>query len=287
MLIIRIICIIGLLFSIACNPKTRETENTSPAGQSETNIDKTKIKAFWDAYRTAQDYRNEGSFSEAREYYLKALEIDPDHEDALFNLGNVCYELGKYPESESAWKKLIKVNYQNTRAHFQLGNLYLRMEIPEYFDLEKAEQEFQSAAKLNIVITGPMLHLGQIELIRNQVDSAKFYFQSITSTNAKGVEAYFHLGYLHWKSGNEAKAIENFSKAVKVSDPEKAIKGVLSEGDTKGGKSLTRPINESLFADFLINLNEIDSANIKQEMILHYQKQDKYLKQIRENVIQN
>ncbi len=269
--------LLGLvIISCACSTSDKEKNQTEKVVSQD--AEKEKIKAFWEVYRKAQASKKSKNFEEAKTFYLEAIELDPQHEDALFNLGNMCYELRQNEEAEKAWKKLITVNSKNVRGHFQLGNLYLRPEIPEFFNLEKAKQEFKKAADLNRVVTGPLLHLGQIELITNQLDSAEFYFESVTATNEKSAEAYFQLGYLNWLNGDKEMALNNFKKANEVTIPEKAVEGVLSEGDTKGGESLIRPINESVFNEFLINLGKIDKSEMTSEMNAQYQSQQAFLK---------
>jgi tetratricopeptide (TPR) repeat protein len=240
-----------------------------------------RVREFWDLYRAAQKHRAAGEFLAARDSFLKALEINARHEDALFNYGNMCYELGNYPEAEGAWKKLIDVHPLNARGHYQLGNLYMRLEDSRYFNLEKAGLEFHKALDLNREITGPLLRLGQILLIRNELKEAEQYFLQVNGTDVKNAEAYFQRGYIAWKQRNEEKAMKLFSEAVYYSIPEKREGGVAVEGDTKGNISLKRPIGESLFHQFLQSMNGIGEEKIREEMIDRYGKQDFFLEKLR------
>ncbi len=269
---------------VACSDTGNKHESEEDEISASQDDKKEQIRLFWETYRQAQKFRKEGDFQKARDKFTQATLLDPHHEDALFNLGNMCYEMGDYGEAEAAWKKLIEVNYQSARAHFQLGNLYLRPEIEAYFNLDKAKSEFKKAVNLNRAITGPLLHLGQIALIRGELDSARFYFNSVTATNEKSAEAFFQKGYLQWLGQNNQKALTNFTSAIEVSAPEKAIEGILSEGDTRGGKTLVRPINESIFNDFLMGLKELDETSFSSEMIARYQKQQSYIKTLQSRI---
>ncbi|HLF35471.1 MAG TPA: tetratricopeptide repeat protein [Cyclobacteriaceae bacterium] len=242
-----------------------------------------KVREFWDFYRAAQKHRTAGEFLAARDCFLKALEINARHEDALFNYGNMCYELGKYSEAEDAWNRLIAVHPLNARGHYQLGNLYMRLEDPRYFNLEKAGMEFHKALDLNREITGPLLRLGQILLIRNELKEAEQYFLQVNGTDIKNVEAYFQRGYIAWKQRNDEMAMQLFSKAANYSIQEKREGGVAVEGDTKGNISLKRPIGESLFHQFLQSMNGIGEEKIRDEMINRYGDQDRFLMQLRQH----
>ena len=276
-LFILLYCLI--IFSFSCSKKESEYSDQE-AKDSITSLKRDQINSFWEVYRSAQNHRSQHEFEEARADYIKALEINSRHEDALFNLGNVCYELGRYAEAKEAWNKLIEVNPLNARAHFQLGNLYLRIENTDFYNLDSAEAEFLKAMDLNRVITGPQFYLGQIELIRGNLNVATEYFKRVVATNERNEEAYFQLGYIQWKQGNIDKALERFNQAMAISEPEVAIEGVMSEGDTKGGISMHRPTNESLFHPFFYSLHSITNEDIMNELNQRYSKQEKFLKEI-------
>ena len=56
-------------------------------------------------------YRQAKNFDNALEYFKKALAIDPEHQNALFNSGIVLYfDLDRKEEALNAWRKLVKIN---------------------------------------------------------------------------------------------------------------------------------------------------------------------------------
>lgn len=261
--------LIGLLLIVisvtfSCNDNTSKDpgENTNDTGTLLVN--KEKIKDFWEYYRLAQKYRVEGNWEFAVQYYEKALAVNSDHEDAQFNLGNMYLELNRYAEAERCWLRVIEIYPNSARAHLQLGRLYLSYERPEIFDLEKAKTQFLVAFESNKIVTGPLLLLGHVALLEGDIEDAEQYFLSVIGSDRKSVEAHYLLGYISWKKGDINKARDFFDLSVSNSEPEKAIEGVLSEGDTKDGISHLRPINQSLFYryfsdlqnDNLIEMNE-------------------------------
>lgn len=265
---------------MACNQGTQKDSGITGSGDT-TRINKEKIREFWDAYRSAQEFRTKHDFGHAREYYRKALDLNPVHEDALFNYGNACYELGRFGEAEDAWNRLIKVNPMNARAHYQLGNLFLRYDDPGYFNLNKSADEFNKARNLNRQVTGPLLHLGQISLIRNDLDEATRYFSSVAGTDPKGVEAYFQLGYISWLKKDPGKAAEYFRDAVGISQPEVRADTIPIEGDTQEGKSLKRPANQSIFYEYYEGLNGLDVSSVSKEMNNRFRAQESFIEELR------
>lgn len=58
-------------------------------------------------------YRETGAFDKAVECFRKAVEIEPGHQNAMFNEGVVLStDLGKKLEAAEAWERLLKINPQ-------------------------------------------------------------------------------------------------------------------------------------------------------------------------------
>ena len=84
-----------------------------------------RVHAFWQRYREATAHRLAGRREAALEAYRQALALDPQHEDALYYLGNVHLERGAHADAARAWKRLAALNPRSSRAHLRLGDLYL------------------------------------------------------------------------------------------------------------------------------------------------------------------
>ncbi len=255
----------GIIFS--CSPKKSSETGADKTDTIQVSVKNKKIKAFWDTYRQAQKYRVSGQWEEAALNYEKALEMNNKHEDARFNLGNMYLELKQYKSAEKCWLMIVEKNPKSTRTHMQLGRLYFSFERVETFDINKAKNEFLISSEINKVVTGPLMLLGHVALVEGKNKTASAYFQAVAGSDTKNVEAHFLLGYLYWKNGNSAKAGQMLEKAMEYSAPEKAVKGVLSEGDTKDGVSFLRPINESVFHEYFKNLYALQSKDVQLQKI--------------------
>ena len=242
---------------------------------------KVQIKAFWESYRKAQKYRIDGNWTEAALAYEQALMINPEHEDSWFNLGNMYLELNQGEKAEECWQNIVGRNPNSARAHMQLGRLYLSYERTATFDLGKAQYEFETAANINKVITGPIMQLGYVALIKNEYALAYDYFQDVTGTDTKSTEPHFLLGYLAWKNSDIIKMQDHVAKAYALASANKVIQTDLSEGDTKDGKSHVRPINQSIFYEYSKGLEDINELKLQVEISSHYQKLDSNLVVIR------
>ncbi len=172
------------------------------------------IREFWEIYRGATGHRVAGRIGAARDAYRRALELNPRHEDALYYLGNMELELGRYDEAHSAWARLVQINPSSPRAHSRLGDLYACMDPGAPRDLAKAEAEFRRALELNREETGPLLRLGEIALMRGNLAGATSFLDVVIGSHSRSVEAHFLKGYVAWKRAQPDSAATLFREAV-------------------------------------------------------------------------
>ena len=254
--------------------------------------DKETIRRFWGLYRRATALRAQGKWDEAAGAYREALRFDTRHEDVLYYLGNVLSELGRYDEAFKAWQTLLEVSPHSSRVHIQIGNLHLRPDLVDLFDLKAAEAAFNRALEINGEETGPLLRLGEVALIRGDLDRAWNDFSTVVRSNYRSVEAHYLRGYIRWHQGDGEAALELFRKSVRYSRPEKPIKGVLGEGDTKPG-AMPSPgtpgtAHRSLLRSFWAALDRWEAERVSSaEMDVEYRKLREFLKGIAEGRVKH
>ena len=238
------------------------------------------IQNFWTAYRQATKNRIAGSWQEAINGYTIALELNNRHQDALYYLGNMHLELNDYDKAEESWEKLLGIDPLSSRAHYQLGKLYLNKEATKFFDLERAAIEFQKTTEINKDFIQPVLHLAQISLIKGNYQDSRERLQIILGSDYKNIEALFLLSYINFREGDLGKAVTYFKKAREFSIPQTPIKGVKGEGDTKTGKSLEREVSQSIFFEYYKDLGLTNKVDIEVEMQRHFTKMNKFVFQL-------
>lgn len=264
--------------------KFRSTTNDQGENRSTQNIlEKERITRFWQYYRQATQQRIENDIESARANYEKALELNPDHENSLYYLGNIYFEMGEFAKAEALWKHLLEVNPTSSRAYFQLGNLYLQHDPPHYFDLHKAEAAFRKALEINKEETAPVLRLGQIALIRGDYTGAKQLFDDVIATNFRSTEAYFLNAYIAWKQGREEQVQKYLQTAFQVTQSKKPAHGVKGEGATKSG----RPIlfegryQHSIFKPYYSDLFTGTQDHTTKIFLTRFQQLDRLLTKLR------
>ena len=256
---------------------------SSDTAEVSAEAEKEQVQRFWALYRQATAHRMAGRTAEAAGAYREALALHDGHEDALYYLGNMQLELKDFAAAREAWERLASLNPNSARAHARLGDLYLCLEPDTLFDLEAAEAAFSRAMDLNKEETGPLLRLGQIALIQGNLLEAQSYFDAVTGSNYKSVEAYFLGGYIAWKQGAARQAATHFAEAVRQAQPDKPPQGVLGEGDTKAGANLMASGASSCqaFQPYLDDLAQVQETPHPGFINLRYQEVDRFLEHIR------
>jgi tetratricopeptide (TPR) repeat protein len=66
----------------------------------------------------------DGKLDESIELYRKALEIDPNYQDALHGLGMSLFNHGRFEEAAEAAQRLIAIDSEDVLAHTSLSMIY-------------------------------------------------------------------------------------------------------------------------------------------------------------------
>ena len=267
-----------LLFAGITLFKGRSSETTGAGPATQDAADRERITEFWQRYRSATQHRTAGDLEQAAAEYGRALELNPDHEDALYYSGSTLFELGRFREAEEAWRHLIKVNPGANRGFSRLGDLYFCFEQVDFFDLAAAQQMFQQAAELNVQETGPLLRLGEIALVRGDKDRAVESLNAVSAANFKSVPAYFFKGYLAWRDGDLVEAEQQFRRAVGYYHSADSARSVPSEGDTKGGNAILAETRQcQSFHNFAADLPGPDDPDLTRKMQQRYRELTAFL----------
>jgi Flp pilus assembly protein TadD len=77
-----------------------------------------------DLFEQAVNAFGDGKLDESIDLYRKALEIDPNYQDALHGLGMSLFNHGRFDEAAEAAKRLIAIDSEDVLAHTSLSMIY-------------------------------------------------------------------------------------------------------------------------------------------------------------------
>jgi len=66
----------------------------------------------------------DGNLDESVELYRKALELDPNYQDALHGLGMAFFQAGRLDEAAETANRLIAIDKDDVLAHTSLSMIY-------------------------------------------------------------------------------------------------------------------------------------------------------------------
>eukprot|EP00752_Nemacystus_decipiens_P009581 g8561.t1 len=116
-------------------------------------------------------YYTDQELERAVEEYKTALKYDPLHADTMCNLGSALQDLGDYPLSRYYYSKAVQANPYHAVAHFNLG-LLLHDE-----DIETAMEHYQSAVEMDPAMADAWSNLGSAYHHENDLEDALGCYQ--------------------------------------------------------------------------------------------------------------
>ena len=153
---------------------------------------------------------NEGKVDEARQMYLKAIELDPDYCDAMDNLGLLYRREGNLEEAIKWYKRSIEVLYENPVPHQNLGHAYLLQG-----KTDEAMAEYQVLLELDPNNPEGYYGLGNVYLIREDYQEAVEQFKKAEELYLKASSPYvsdarYKLGLVYYALRDCATASDYF-----------------------------------------------------------------------------
>lgn len=190
-------------------------------------------RAFWATYQEATARRMASDCAGAVPLYRQALDQRPDHEDALYYLGNCLSEQGASAEALEIYDRLARLNPAgSSRAHVQAALLHASLLPGAPFDLEHAERLFRQALEVD-PDSAARLGLAEVRLLRGEVDDARRLLTEMLADSPMSVPAPFLLGYLAYRADGPEAARPHFAVAVARLCPPEAASRWSEEGDAK------------------------------------------------------
>ena len=152
-------------------------------------------------------YESQGKFDIAAEQYREALKLDKTHLPSLLLLGDLSYHTKDYPEAETAYGKVIKLDAKNGDAHNNLAWVY----IATGKHLDRAKDLISKALTLNAAHRPYYLDTLGVVLLKlgNTADAITALEESVNTLPKDKedllAEAQGHLADAYKAAGDEMK----------------------------------------------------------------------------------
>jgi enediyne biosynthesis protein E4 len=195
--------------------------------------ERARLRQFWDKERAAMDaMKTEQDLPKAITLFHAALELNPQHEDSHYYLGQCLAAQGDITGALAHLQTLTDINPQSHRGFQQWGTLRA-LHAQSDSDLAEAEDRLLKAHALNPEETGALLVLGQVALLRGDLAKADERLAAACRTNPRAVGGFFLRGYLAWQRGDTVGATKLLAETRQALGKEWHPQNATAEGDVK------------------------------------------------------
>jgi Flp pilus assembly protein TadD len=230
--------------------------------EAETHLAPEEVRLFWDLRRRVAHSIRDQKWGEAAELLEQMLELDPRHEDSLYERGNCLLELGRYEEAKASWEELLRVNPGATRAWTQIGGVHAIPDAGELFDLESACRILADAFQVNPEQSGALILWGEAAVARGDLKEAERILASAYRLNPQATSSLLLGAYVAWQRGDRRTAEELLRKAASSAANEPAPSPMVGEGETHSDLDAIRrrASDRRLFADCVDSLRAMGDS---------------------------
>ncbi len=183
--------------------------------------DQVKIEELFEqAIELGNGARNERNYSDAESAYLRAQNLKTNDSRAVYGLGNLYGDQGRWEEAENAYRSAIRIDPDAPEAYVALS-FVLTQPIAGTNLVERyaeAEKLARRAIELDSENAVAFDQLGaSLELQGNISDETQIFYQKAIKLDPTFALAYAHLGRLFRKKGFVADSSNSYVNAIQYS----------------------------------------------------------------------
>lgn len=190
----------------------------------------TIINAEWeDAYTgLGEVYLKQGDLGQAAHAYRQATRLNPNgNPNAILGLGKTYVKQGRLDDAITAVEKAIEIQVDNTEAHYQLAQIYVKRgdrkkaaSAMAFFKVLRQTdpllQEAETWVKRHPEDARGYNNLGIVYLARRRSEDAVASYKRAISLAPELATAHYNLGHAYHKQGKINLAIVAYQQALTI-----------------------------------------------------------------------
>ena len=155
--------------------------------------------------------RNIEKYDEAVDAYNRALDLEPNRTDALFNKGRALQAAAKYEEATATYESVITLDERDDQAWLNLGTVQ-----KVSGDTKAAIYSFETAARLNPDLGPAYGNMGSILLDKAMYETALILFEQAIALDANDARFRYHKSSTLLLLGKLEQGWEDFDMRFKA-----------------------------------------------------------------------
>lgn len=160
------------------------------------------------------DFLDRREWDKAKEYFERALKVNPKYPDAWYNLGRMYYDMRDYRKAIEKQKKAVEIDPQNADAWEILGLAFCCLG-----KHEEAVANLEKASNLNPREPRVWYNLGWAYSQKGNYKRAIEKYKKALEIDQYYKGAWEELGYACEKMGNQEEAQRCYNKARQLVNP--------------------------------------------------------------------
>lgn len=146
---------------------------------------------------------------ESKEYFLKAISINPQYNNSLNNYGLYLQEKGDYAESSKYFAKIIDINPINVAAYINLG--WSRYKMGHSLEAQMLLDKALDLDPDNVIALN---RKGYILSEKGKIEDAMQCFEAAIRVNPKDVKARINIAMSYEKLGNYEMTLKEYYRII-------------------------------------------------------------------------
>lgn len=202
--------------------------------------------AYYDMGLIEESQQN---WTAAIENYQIAIKLNPDLEDALYNIAEIHFNNKNFEEAKKIYRKLIRKRPESK----DYSNIGLIEEHQQKWDA--AIRNYRNALELNQHSSSALSGLARVYYDKGDYKSSKEMYLRLVAIEPENNDGYYFLGVIEQEFKKWDKAIEYFNKAINLQPTRAAYYAVLGDLYDEMGKK-----NEAVMQFLLALKHDADNA---------------------------
>ncbi|MCI0469974.1 MAG: tetratricopeptide repeat protein, partial [Nitrospirae bacterium] len=187
--------------------KSLNIDVPEPVKKEIKNIAPSNLTAY-EFYSKGYASWSQGDIKTALDYYHKAIEIDPNYENALFELGYIYNDSGEPKKAIQYYTRAASL-YPKKDVLNNLGLAYSKID-----DYANAEIWYKKSLELDPNYAIALNGLGLVKWKQKDYSDAEYWYKKAIRADSKYYLAYYNLGILYEAQKDYDESIKHYKKAI-------------------------------------------------------------------------